>query len=943
MATTKRAARTPGTRRALVIVESPTKARTIKGFLPPGYRVEASMGHVRDLPDNASEIPAKYKGEDWARIGVNVADDFEPLYIVPADKRKVVKELKDALGEADELILATDEDREGESISWHLLEVLKPRVPVRRMVFHEITREAIADALAHTREVDERLVRAQETRRILDRLVGYTVSPLLWRKIAFGLSAGRVQSVAMRLLVQRERERRAFRTGTYWDLVATLEQGGQRFRAELVALGGRRIATGADFDKDTGRIAAGRDVLLLGEAPARELEARLRQATWRVASVEEKPQTRRPAPPFTTSTLQQEANRKLRLSARDTMRTAQSLYENGYITYMRTDSVSLSRQALEAARETITRLYGASYLPDAPRQYETKSANAQEAHEAIRPAGTHFRTPDATGLSGRELALYELIWKRTVACQMADAKLTQIAVGLEAADATFRASGKRIEFAGFLRAYVEGSDDPDAALEDQEVVLPALRAGDTPACRELEAVSHQTQPPARYTEASLVKELEKNGVGRPSTYATVIGTLLDRKYAVQQGQALVPTFVAFAVTQLLERELTELVDVEFTKRMEEQLDDIAAGRAEWLPYLRDFYLGEQGLQRQVEVHEARILPSEARTVDLDGMDGAVKIGRFGPYIEVKRDDGVVRASLPADLAPADLDAGQVDELLRRKIEGPDQLGTHPETGEPIFLLTGQYGPYVQLGQVTDETPKPKRASLPKGTDPATLTLAPAVGLLSLPRLLGTHPVGGGKVFAGLGRFGPYVVHDKGGGEKDYRSLKAGDDVLTIGLERALELLAQPKLGRGRTAPTPLRTLGAHPVDGEPVHLFEGKYGPYVKHGDVSASLPRERDPQQVTLEEALSLLDAKRAQAPRGGRGARGRAAPARKATAAPTRAPAAAASAAKAPAAKRPAGAKAVKVAKAAKSVKTATAAKAAKPAKAAAPARKQKRTGAA
>jgi DNA topoisomerase-1 len=857
---TRRSATTGGT---LVIVESPTKARTIRTFLPPGYRVEASMGHVRDLPSEAKEIPAKYKTADWARLGVNVDHDFEPLYVVPADKRATVRELKEALDNSGELILATDEDREGESISWHLLQVLNPKVPVKRMVFHEITREAIRDALEHTRDVDDKLVRAQETRRILDRLVGYTLSPLLWKKIAWGLSAGRVQSVAARLLVLRERERRAFRTGTYWDLLAKLRQDGQAFKAELATVGGKRVASGKDFDETTGKLAAGKDVVLLDEAQATALRDAIRSVTWKVLSTEEKPIVRRASAPFTTSTLQQESNRKLRLSAKDTMRVAQSLYENGFITYMRTDSVSLSEQAIRASRGAVKALYGEEYLSDGPRRYTNKNAQAQEAHEAIRPAGESFRTPSDTGLDGRELALYDLIWKRTVASQMADARQTALAVIIGAGEATFRASGKRIDFAGFLRAYVEGSDDPDAALEDQEIILPALKTGDTPECEKLDAVGHETQPPARYTEATLIKTLEAEGIGRPSTYASIVGTIIDRGYVQRQGQALVPTFTAFAVTTLLEKHFPHLVDTKFTAKMEQSLDDIADGHQEWLPYLREFYLGEEGLREQVAHRESNIDPTEARSITLEGLEARVKIGKFGPYIEVDKPEGTIKASLPKDAAPADLEAGQIEEILRQKIEGPDQLGRHPESGEPIFVLTGQYGPYVQLGEVTDENKKPKRASLPKGVTPETVSLDLAVGLLALPRLLGQHPDTNRPVQAGLGRFGPYIVYDKGKEGKDYRSIKAPDDVLTIQLPRALELLAQPKLGRGRSAPTPIRVIGEHPKGKEPIGLYEGQYGPYVKHDGISASIPKDKDPATITLEEAVELLATKKASGPR--------------------------------------------------------------------------------
>ena len=844
---------------SLVIVESPTKARTIREFLPRGYQVVASMGHIRDLPDRASDIPAKFKGEEWSRLGVNVDNDFEPLYIVPSDKKHVVKGLKENLDDADELILATDEDREGESISWHLIQVLKPKVKVRRMVFHEITREAIRDALEHTRPVDDRLVRAQETRRILDRLFGYTLSPLLWKKIAYGLSAGRVQSVAVRLLVIRERERRAFVPAVYWDLKASLEHDRQGFEAQLVSLGGKRIASGKDFDELTGRLEAGKDVVLLDGPAAAGLVSRLENGAWVVGSAEEKPFTRRPAPPFITSTLQQEANRKLRLGARETMRTAQKLYEEGFITYMRTDSVHLSNQALTAARECVTRLYGDDYLPAKPRAY-TNSAAAQEAHEAIRPAGSHFRTPEETKLSGRELAVYDLIWKRTVASQMLDAKLTSMTVIIEVADATFRAAGKRIDFPGFLRAYVEGSDDPEAALEDQEVVLPHLEVGDRPACKALEALSHETQPPARFTEASLVKELESDGVGRPSTYASIIDTIIDRGYVQKMGQALVPTLTAFGVTSLLEHHFPTLVDPKFTAGMEKTLDDISEGHSEWLPYLKEFYLGKDGLRQQVAAREKKIDPTEARTIELGGLPGAtIKLGRFGPYVEVVTEDGeVLKASIPRDASPADLSRDRIDEVLRQKAAGPEIVGTHPDTAEPILLLTGQYGPYVQLGTVVEGGPKPKRASLPKGVTPEQVTLEMAVGLLALPRTLGAHPETTASVFAGQGRFGPYVVHDQGKDGKDYRSIKGDDHVLTISLTRALELLAQPKLGRGRrSAPAALRDLGVHPADSQPVGLFEGKYGPYVKHGKVSASIPKEMDPAKVTLAEALDWIEAR--------------------------------------------------------------------------------------
>jgi DNA topoisomerase I len=850
----------------LVIVESPTKARTIRNYLPSDYHVTASMGHVRDLPQSASEIPASVKGEKWAQLGVNVEGDFEPLYVVPQDKKKIVKELKEALKDADELILATDEDREGESISWHLLQLLKPKVPIKRMVFHEITAEAIQEAIRNCRTVDERLVRAQETRRILDRLVGYTLSPLLWKKIAFGLSAGRVQSVSVRLLVQRERQRRAFRQGSYWDLKATLEAAGQEgrgktknsFEARLVTLDGVKVANGSDFDESTGQITAGRNVVLLSETDAFALVDRIGSSTWAVSNLEERPVTRKPSPPFTTSTLQQEANRKLGLSARDTMRTAQSLYEQGYITYMRTDSVNLSQQALSAARECVEQMYGTEYLPAKPRLYATKSKGAQEAHEAIRPAGSSFRTPQQTGLKDREFRLYDLIWKRTVASQMADARQTLVTMQIQVENAGFRASGKRIDFPGFFRAYVEGSDDPNAAIEDQEVILPSLQVGDTPTCTDLDAIKHETQPPARYTEASLVKMLEGEGIGRPSTYASIISTIVDRGYAQMVSNALVPTFTAFAVTALLENYFPDLVDTSFTARMEQTLDDISTGGVEWLPYLKQFYLGTTGLETQVKEQEAHINPAEARTVDLENIGAKVRIGKYGAYLEAENGDEIVKANIPKDLTPSDLDPEQVETLLRQKTEGPDKIGIHPD-GEPIYLIPlGTYGPYVQLGEVTKETPKPKRASLPKGVTPDQVTEEMAIGLLALPRTLGVHPETGGRIQSSLGRFGPYILHDQGKDGKEYRSLKAGDDVLTVTLERALEILAEPKVGRGkRAAAKPLRELGGHPSDAEPVNIYDGPYGPYIKHGKVNASLPEGQTVEAITMDVAVEALAAK--------------------------------------------------------------------------------------
>lgn len=845
----------------LVIVESPTKARTIKAFLPKEYHVEASMGSVRDLPAKAADVPAALKKEKHGRLGVDVDNDFQPLYVIPSAKAKVVKQLKDALKDADEVVIATDEDREGESIGWHLLEILKPKVPVSRMVFHEITREAILDALGHSRQIDTRLVRAQETRRILDRLYGYTLSPLLWKKIARGLSAGRVQSVAVRLLVMRERDRRAFHTATYWDLKASLATGsnGTGFDAVLNGVGGRRLAGTRDFDSSTGHLIPGRDVLLLDATAAEALVQRLRTATWRVGDVEEKEEVRRPAPPFTTSTMQQESNRKLGLSAQQTMRVAQKLYEQGFITYMRTDSVNLSEQAITAARNAVSSKYGNEYLSPSPRQFTTKSKGAQEAHEAIRPAGVKMPTSAELGLSDAEAALYDLIWKRTMATQMADARIRLVGATIEAEDASFRANGRRVEFPGFFRAYVEGTDDPEAALEDRDAPLPPLQKGDVLNLRDLVPVGHETKPPARFSEASLVQALEREGIGRPSTYASIINTIQDRGYARKQGQQLVPTFTAMAVTALLEEYFPRLVDVGFTAQMEQTLDDIATGEAEWLPYLKTFFLGDNGLDGQVRTQEEKVDPREACTIRFDDLDAEVRVGRYGAYLERKENGDVVKATLPDAIAPADLDNEEVDKIVQQKLGGAEAFGHHPDTGEPIYLRVGPYGPYVQLGdEVEDEAGKKTkvvRTSLPKGVTPDNITLEQAVGLLALPRTLGQHPETGKDVKAGLGRFGPFVVHDG-----VYASLKATDDVLTVTLDRAMELFEVKKLGAGKRGL--VRIIGPHPKDGEPIEGYVGRYGPYVKHGDINAPVPKTISIDEITIEEAAKLLDHRAANPP---------------------------------------------------------------------------------
>lgn len=846
-------------KKALVIVESPAKAKKIAGFLGSDYIVRASMGHVRDLPAKAAEIPAGVKKESWATLGVNVDNDFDPLYVVPADKKKLVGELKECLKQVDELILATDEDREGESIGWHLTQLLKPTVPVSRMTFSEITRSAILEAVANTRSIDENLVQAQETRRVVDRLYGYTLSPLLWRKIARGLSAGRVQSVAVRVLVEREIERMRFRSGTFWDLKAALLAESGSFDAMLQTVGGRRVATGRDFDEHTGQLKAGADVLLLSETQAKELHRKLGGEIWTVSRIEQKNQVRKPYPPFTTSTLQQESNRKLGMTARQTMQVAQRLYEDGHITYMRTDSVNLSDEALHSARNRVQELYGPDFLNPTPRQFTNKSKGAQEAHEAIRPAGTEMRTAEELGLGGQEFRLYQMIWKRTMATQMTEARLRFDTVTIVAGDAEFRATGRTVEFAGFFRAYVEGSDDPEAAIEDQDSPLPQMSESDRVRCRELDALSHETKPPARFTEATLVRTLEAEGVGRPSTYASIIGTIQDRGYVRKNGSQLVPTFTAMAVTKLLESHFPNLVDLGFTAGMEQTLDDIATGTADRLPYLREFYSGKNGLDEQVKQKDGDIDPRVACTLEIDGLDASVRVGRYGPYFEKTNGEEKLTASIPDSIAPADINNAVADKLIEDKQRGPQALGIHPEDGQAIYLLKGPFGPYLQLGEVTDENPKPKRSGLPLCFPPEEMNLEKALALLALPRRIGKHPLTDKVVNAGVGRFGPYVTHDKVFASFDRKSHTYefnGETyhVLNIPMDAAVEMLRNTKK---RAAPTALRELGNHPEDQGAVSIFEGKYGPYVKHGKINATIPKDTDIATVTLEQAVDWLSAK--------------------------------------------------------------------------------------
>jgi DNA topoisomerase I len=849
---------------SLVIVESPAKARTIGKFLGRGYTIEASIGHIRDLPNGAKEVPDELKKEDWAYLGVNVNHGFEPVYVIPPKKAAQVKKLRAALKEAKDLYLATDEDREGEAISWHLCEVLKPKVPVHRLVFHEITEEAIRDALKQPREIDAALVRAQEVRRIVDRLYGYDVSPLLWRKIRPRLSAGRVQSVAVRLIVERERQRMAFRAATYWDLAAIFAKtSGETFEAVLMSVNGRRIPASRDFDPATGQLKD-QGCLLLDERQAAELAARLQREAARVAELEDKPYTTKPYPPFTTSTMQQEANRKYGFTARRTMDVAQSLYENGHITYMRTDSTNLASVAIDTARQIIANQYGREYLPDAPRYYQTKVKNAQEAHEAIRPAGHPFTLPETlrNRLSPDEFRLYDLIWKRTVASQMSDAKARRITIEVDVGGARFGATGKIIDFPGYLRAYVEGSDDPESELAGREVVLPQVTVGEALQCRQLQSKSHTTQPPNRYSEASLTRTLEDMGIGRPSTYASIIDTILARDYVfkAKRGNVLVPTWTAFAVSQLLESHLPDLVDYKFTADMEDELDAISRGELDYVEYLQHFYFGkdQKGLKDLVATKAGEIDARDVCRVPIGRPEGqeeiVVRVGRYGPFLQ----QGDRRASIPDQMPPDELSLETALGMLESSSQSDEPLGHDPD-GKPVFLKVGRFGPYVQRGTADDEE-KPKSASLLKGMNPEDVTIDVALKLLSLPRLLGNHPVSGEPVMAHNGPYGPYVKC-----EKEIRSLPAEVSPLDVTFEQATELLAQPKIrgrGRGGAKREPLKVFEASPVTSNPVQLLSGRYGAYVTDGVTNATLPRGTAPEELTFEYALSLLQARAEQGP---------------------------------------------------------------------------------
>ena len=866
--------------KALVIVESPAKARTLARLLGDRYRVEASVGHIRDLPENASEVPASIKDKPWGRMGVDVEHGFRPYYVVSRDKAGRIRDLRAAVKDVPEVLLATDPDREGESISWHLREVLKPTVPVRRIEFHEITEEAVLRAIDEAREIDLQLVDAQESRRIVDRLYGYMVSPVLWEKVPTGLSAGRVQSVAVRLVVEREEARRAFRTSAFWNLEAQVHGGGITFGATLARVGPERVASGRDFDAATGELKGRGEVRRLDESSATDLRDALSAALpWTVSSVETRPATQGPSAPFTTSTLQQEANRKLGFSADRTMNAAQRLFQEGIISYHRTDSTTLSERSLGEAAGAIQSLYGADYY-GGPRQYRTKVKNAQEAHEAIRP--TDFgRTPDRLGQgAGRDEArLYELIWKRAVASQMADARLLRTSLEITApgpdGPCVFTASGKAVQFAGFLRAYVEGSDDPAAELGDQETVLPALAVGDEVtadgplALRSLDAKGHETSPPARYTDASLVKRLEEDGIGRPSTYASIISTIERRGYVWRQGKALVPTFTAYAVTHLLKEHFAALVELGFTGQIEENLDEIAKGERQRDEFLETFYNGNgaadwPGLRVLVENESHIEYPAIALgSHPASGLPVVIRIGRFGPYVQVGEGEEAINASVPDETPPADFTLERAVELVDARAKGPASVGDDPATGLPIYLMTGRYGPYVQVGDTPEKgsTEKPRRASLTKDDSEASLTLARALELLSLPRAVGEDPQSGEPITANFGRFGPYV---KRGDE--FRSLATDEAVFTVTVDEAVELFNQEKRPRRGATRTVLRELGAHPTSGAAIQLLEGRYGPYVTDGTTNASLPKDMKAEELALDGALTLLAAREGAPKKGGR-----------------------------------------------------------------------------
>jgi len=834
----------------LVIVESPAKAKTISKFLGKDFRVEASIGHIRDLPSSAQEVPDKYKKEKWARLGVDTENDFKPLYIVPDAKKKQVKKLQEAIKGVSNLYLATDEDREGESISWHLLEVLKPKVPVKRLVFHEITKEAIQGALAKPRQVDQDMVHAQETRRILDRLYGYEVSPVLWRKIAPKLSAGRVQSVAIRLVVEREKERLKFVPANYFDLLAEFKtERHEKFAAELKAVGGKKVVNGKDFDPETGKLK-GKEKIMLSEKEAEQLAKAVQKNEFKVDSIEQKPFTRYPEAPFTTSTLQQEAARKLHYSAKKTMQIAQKLYENGYITYMRTDSTTLAESAIKEARTLATKLYGKDFVAEAPKQYASKIKNAQEAHEAIRPAGNTFRLPEELARAGRlnpeEAAVYELIWKRTIASQMKEAKMLSTAVEITDGKHVFGASGKQIVFAGFLRAYVQGSDDPEEEMEDQEKILPAMKEGERADLVKMDVKGHQTKAVARYTEASLIKELEARGIGRPSTYATIMDTIVRREYVFKQGSALIPTFIAFAVVALLEKYFSHLVDYQFTAEMEEDLDKIAGGEKKSVPYLDAFYNGSKGHAGLVKLINQEIDPKEVCTIKIkpggQAVDFQIRIGRFGPYLE----KGEKKAPLPEDTVPAELTEEKAMAILSTSSPEADKVGKDKNTGLNIVRKVGRFGPYLQLGEKGDKGFKMK--SIPKFIEAKQITVEQATEILSWPKSLGKMKSGEEIIFD-VGPYGPYF---KVNGVN--KAIPGNVDIMKLNLNEAQRILhaaktAKGKPGNGAQASNVLRDFG------NGVYAKIGRYGAYVTDGTTNAAIPRGLKADNLTAETALDLIN----------------------------------------------------------------------------------------
>ena len=858
--------------RALVIVESVAKATRIQGMLGADYIVKPSIGHIRDLPQSAADIPASVKGEKWARLGINVDDHFKPVYVISNDRKKIVAELKAALKQVDELYLATDEDREGEAIAWHLQEVLNPKVPVKRMVFHEITPAAIAKAVSETRDLDLRLVDAQEGRRFLDRLVGYEVSPVLWRAVDKARSAGRVQSVAIRLVCERERERMAFRSATWFDVVATLHAKSATFDATLDSVNGSSLATGKNFDA-AGQLDVKARVEILSASSATAIAGALENGEVRITSVSSTPRTQRPQPPFMTSSLQIEGSRKLRFDPERTMRAAQRLYEQGWITYMRTDSTTLSDEAINAARSMAASMFGDDYVADAPRRYDRKVKNAQEAHEAIRPAGESFRTLDEaqSQLGGDELAVYDLVWKRTIASQMVDARLTQDRVRLLAnlsdvtgfvglVEAGLTATGLRIEFPGFRRAYVEGTDNPEAELADQERILPALSEGEVVPVQSAQAKGHDTQPPDRFSEATLIKKLEDLGIGRPSTYASVMKTIDRRGYVWKKGKSLVPAFRAFAVVNLLQLYFADLVDYQFTASMEDDLDEIAQGQQELEPWLRRFYFGDPsaetelakaGLERMThQPHEFDFAAINSIPIGIapDGVAVNVRSGRYGPYL-VHGDD---RVSIPEATEPDSLSVERALELLAAP-SSDRELGVDEATGLTIYLKAGRYGPYVQVGEMTDPKEKPKTASLFSTMSPETMNLDDARKLLTLPRVVGTHPDDGEPIVAQNGRYGPYITWNK-----ESRTLEEEDQIFTVDLAGALALLAQPKQRGRRAAAGPLKELGEDPVTKRQVVVKTGRFGLYVTDGEVNATLRLGDTPESITLDRAGELLAERR-------------------------------------------------------------------------------------